>query len=80
MSGFGNISADYSPYESDFTAKIGYCDLECNNFIWYIMIFSLFVFIHSTCEVGSMLLTLRCVDPRDKAMALGVIQLSLIHI
>lgn len=58
-------------------AKIGYCDLECSNFIWYILLFSIFVFIHSTSEVGSMLLILRCVDPRDKAMALGLIQFAI---
>jgi hypothetical protein len=59
------------------TKSIGYCDLECDNFVWYIMLFSLFVFIHSTSEVGSMLLILRCVDPRDKAMALGLIQFAI---
>lgn len=59
------------------TATIGYCDFQCNNFVWYILLFSIFVFIHSTSEVGSMLLTLRCVDPRDKAMALGVIQFAI---
>lgn len=59
------------------SAKIGYCDLECTNFIWYIILFSIFVFIHSTSEVGSMLLILRCVDPRDKAMALGLIQFAI---
>lgn len=37
----------------------------------------MFVFIHSTSEVGSMLLILRCVDPRDKAMALGLIQFAI---
>lgn len=58
-------------------ATTGYCDLECGNFIWYILLFSLFVFIHSTSEVGSMLLILRCVDPRDKAMALGLIQFAI---
>lgn len=58
-------------------ASIGYCDLECSNFIWYIILFSIFVFIHSTSEVGSMLLILRCVDPRDKAMALGLIQFAI---
>ncbi|KAJ8955397.1 hypothetical protein NQ318_003495, partial [Aromia moschata] len=58
-------------------ATIGYCDLECPNFILYIILFSIFVFIHSTSEVGSMLLILRCVDPRDKAMALGLIQFAI---
>lgn len=59
------------------TAYIGYCDLNCSNFVPYILLFSLFVFIHSTSEVGSMLLILRCVHPRDKAMALGLIQFAI---
>ncbi|XP_032670371.1 solute carrier organic anion transporter family member 74D [Odontomachus brunneus] len=59
------------------TAKIGYCELECSNFWVYMILFSVFVFIHSTSEVGSMLLILRCVDPRDKAMALGLIQFAI---
>lgn len=59
------------------TARSGYCHLECNNYIWYIGIFSLFVLIHSTSEVGSMLLTLRCVHAKDKAMALGLIQFAI---
>lgn len=58
-------------------ATIGYCDLECPNFILYIILFSIFVFIHSTSEVGSMLLILRCVEPTDKAMALGLIQFAI---
>lgn len=59
------------------TATSGYCPLECNNHYWYIGIFSLFVLIHSTSEVGSMLLTLRCVHAKDKAMALGLIQFAI---
>lgn len=59
------------------TATIGYCKLECSNFWVYMLLFSAFVFIHSTSEVGSMLLILRCVDPRDKAMALGLIQFAI---
>lgn len=59
------------------TATVGYCDIECTNFVTYIILFSIFVFIHSTSEVGSMLLILRCVDPRDKAMALGLIQFAI---
>lgn len=59
------------------TATIGYCPLECSNFWVYMILFSVFVFIHSTSEVGSMLLILRCVDPRDKAMALGLIQFAI---
>ena len=63
--------------EVGVTASSGYCTLECNNYIWYIGIFSLFVLIHSTSEVGSMLLTLRCVHAKDKAMALGLIQFAI---
>ncbi|XP_012219777.1 solute carrier organic anion transporter family member 74D [Linepithema humile] len=59
------------------TATMGYCPLECSNFWVYMILFSVFVFIHSTSEVGSMLLILRCVDPRDKAMALGLIQFAI---
>lgn len=58
-------------------ATIGYCDVQCSNFMWYIILFSIFVFIHSTSEVGSMLLILRCVHPSDKAMALGLIQFAI---
>ncbi|GLG94986.1 Solute carrier organic anion transporter family member [Gryllus bimaculatus] len=59
------------------TAKQKFCDSKCTNYVWYILLFSVFVFIHSTSEVGSMLLILRCVDPRDKAMALGLIQFAI---
>lgn len=70
---------DYPHFSLDGfgTATLGYCNLECPNFILYIILFSIFVFIHSTSEVGSMLLILRCVDPRDKAMALGLIQFAI---
>jgi len=63
--------------EAFSSATIGYCELECSNFWVYMILFSVFVFIHSTSEVGSMLLILRCVDPRDKAMALGLIQFAI---
>ncbi|CAG2161776.1 unnamed protein product [Oppiella nova] len=63
--------------EPHVTARNGSCPLECNNLKWYIIIFSFFVLIHSTSEVGSMLLTLRCVDPQDKAMALGLISFAI---
>uniref|UniRef100_A0A1B6JRS7 Solute carrier organic anion transporter family member n=1 Tax=Homalodisca liturata TaxID=320908 RepID=A0A1B6JRS7_9HEMI len=63
--------------EDQTTERIGVCESQCNNFVWYIILFSMFVFVHSTSEVGSMLLILRCVDPRDKAMALGLIQFAI---
>ncbi|XP_037720035.1 solute carrier organic anion transporter family member 74D [Drosophila subpulchrella] len=52
----------------------GYCDNDCKNFIYFILIFAICVFMHSTSEVGSMLLVMRCTHPKDKAMAMGVIQ------
>ena len=71
------IGSNLTSPEIASTATIGYCELECSNFWVYMVLFSVFVFIHSTSEVGSMLLILRCVDPRDKAMALGLIQFAI---
>ncbi|XP_076683347.1 organic anion transporting polypeptide 74D [Andrena cerasifolii] len=71
------IGANQTIPEPPSLATIGYCKLECSNFWVYMVLFSVFVFIHSTSEVGSMLLILRCVDPRDKAMALGLIQFAI---
>lgn len=59
-------------------AHPGACKDDCEDSgFWYIALFSLFVFVHSTSEVGSMLLILRCVHPQDKAMALGLIQFAI---
>lgn len=45
-------------------AVSGYCGGNCQNFLLYISLFSFFVFMHSTSEVGSMLLIMRCTDPK----------------
>lgn len=66
-----------SPSVLDGTAKSGACPSKCNTLLAYIIIFSITVLIHSTSEVGSMLLTLRCVEPQDKAMALGFISFAI---
>ncbi|XP_066601245.1 solute carrier organic anion transporter family member 74D [Prorops nasuta] len=71
------MSQHISMPEVPNTAKIGYCELECNYFWVYMILFSVFVFIHSTSEVGSMLLILRCVETTEKAMALGLIQFAI---
>nr|XP_053649345.1 solute carrier organic anion transporter family member 74D-like [Cherax quadricarinatus] len=63
--------------EEGQTAVLKLCGMKCNNFVWYVIIFSVFVLIHSTSEVGGMLVTLRCVDPKDKAMALGLISVAI---
>ncbi|XP_067645315.1 solute carrier organic anion transporter family member 74D isoform X2 [Eurosta solidaginis] len=57
-----------------YQAVNGYCDSNCKNFIFFILIFAVCVFMHSTSEVGSMLLVMRCTHPKDKAMAMGIIQ------
>ncbi|KAG9509960.1 hypothetical protein GZH46_01513 [Fragariocoptes setiger] len=54
----------------------GRCPTHCQNLKWYTVVFSLFVLMHATCEVGSMILNLRCVEPRDRALALGVVTLA----
>ncbi|XP_055376193.1 solute carrier organic anion transporter family member 74D [Condylostylus longicornis] len=64
----------YNINGTDFEAVGGYCDTNCKNFIIFICIFAFCVFIHSTSEVGGMLVIMRCTDPKDKAMAMGVIQ------
>lgn len=46
------------------TAVNGYCDGKCQSFLLFILIFSFLVFVHSTSEVGSMLLIMRCTDPK----------------
>ncbi|XP_017490148.1 PREDICTED: solute carrier organic anion transporter family member 1A4-like [Rhagoletis zephyria] len=57
-----------------YQAVNGYCDSNCKNFVFFILIFVVCVFMHSTSEVGSMLLVMRCTHPKDKAMAMGIIQ------
>lgn len=57
--------------------ETGLCDLDCPNFKFYVFIFMFIVFVHSTSEVGSMLLTLRCVQKNEKSMALGLIQCAI---
>lgn len=60
-------------------ATIGLCDndrcLTKRNI--FIALFALTVFIHSTSEVGGMLIIMRCTHPKDKAMAMGIIQFSI---
>ncbi|KAL7646039.1 UNVERIFIED_CONTAM: hypothetical protein RMT77_002940 [Armadillidium vulgare] len=59
------------------TARLRLCESQCSNLLWYIIVFCIFVIIHSTSEVGGMLITLRCVDPKDKVMALGLISVAI---
>lgn len=61
------------------TATSGLCrDGSCDTKLYiFVTIFALTVFIHSTSEVGGMLIIMRCTDPKDKAMAMGIVQFSL---
>ena len=52
----------------------GQCDTKLYIFI---AIFTFTVFMHSTSEVGGMLIIMRCTLPKDKAMAMGIVQFSL---
>jgi Organic Anion Transporter Polypeptide (OATP) family len=61
------------------TAVKGMCDDgRCTTQLRiFVAVFAATVFIHSTSEVGGMLLIMRCTDPKDKAMAMGIIQFSI---
>ncbi|XP_073839641.1 organic anion transporting polypeptide 74D [Musca autumnalis] len=69
-----DVSEPFNTSLPSFEATSGYCDSNCKNFIIFIVVFAVCVFMHSTSEVGSMLLVMRCTHPKDKAMAMGVIQ------
>lgn len=47
-------------------AVSGFCDKHCDKFIPFIILFSFIVFVHSTGEVGGMLLIIRCTDPKGE--------------
>ncbi|KAG5682319.1 hypothetical protein PVAND_011678 [Polypedilum vanderplanki] len=57
----------------------GFCENNAcdNKLIIFIIVFALTVFIHSTSEVGGMLIIMRCTHPNDKAMAMGIVQFSI---
>jgi MFS family permease len=54
----------------------GECSPSCDSIIWYVILFSIFTLIHSSCEVGSMMFNLRCVKSDDRTLALGLITFS----
>ncbi|XP_074603030.1 solute carrier organic anion transporter family member 74D-like [Brevipalpus obovatus] len=70
------IFSDCKCLRPETTAVSGFCPSYCSNLSWYIFVFVLIVLAHSTSEVGSTLLTLRCVDSQDKAMALGFLSFA----
>lgn len=61
------FTADPTIGNLGYEATSGYCDSNCKNFIIFIIIFAICVFMHSTSEVGSMLLVMRCTHPKGKS-------------
>lgn len=59
------------------SANNGYCETDCGNVNVFVAIFVVIMFVHSSSEVGRMLLTMRCTHPKDKAMAMGIIQFAI---
>uniref|UniRef100_T1J4Q6 Solute carrier organic anion transporter family member n=1 Tax=Strigamia maritima TaxID=126957 RepID=T1J4Q6_STRMM len=51
--------------------ELGKCPTDCNAFIWYVAIMTAMRFLLSTERVGSTLIYFRCIDPKDKSLALG---------
>lgn len=51
----------------------GFCDFPCQNLFILVFIISLGKLISQLSRVGSTLITLRCVDPADKGIAVGML-------
>lgn len=51
----------------------GFCDFPCQNLFILVLIVSLGKLISQLSRVGSTLITLRCVDPADKGIAVGML-------
>lgn len=51
----------------------GFCDFSCENVFVLVLIVSLGSLISQLSRVGSTLITLRCVDPADKGIAVGML-------
>ncbi|XP_076338808.1 solute carrier organic anion transporter family member 74D-like [Tachypleus tridentatus] len=59
-------------YEADVTSK--YCSFECGSFVFYVVVLCIGKMVSSTARVGNTLVTLRCVDTKDKSLTLGSIE------
>lgn len=62
-----------------YKAADGFCKTDkCETIlVIFVSVFAFTVFIHSTSEVGGMLIIMRCTHPKDKAMAMGIVQFSI---
>ncbi|CAL1270580.1 unnamed protein product [Larinioides sclopetarius] len=65
-----------SPAEknANFSATSGFCPVECDMFIPYLAIVTVAKMLSATARVGNVIITLRCVDEKDKTLALGAVE------
>lgn len=49
----------------------GYCPTDCHNLWWYLLLLAVSAIVTSTTRIGGSIIVLRCVDPKDKSIALG---------
>lgn len=54
------------------SAESGLCPTECNMFTWFMGLHAVSNFIGALSWTGDIILTLRCVEPRDKNFSLGL--------
>lgn len=78
---FGNESGGllFDPKVELRGAVSGFCDVHCTRFLPFIILFSVIVFVHSTGEVGSILLIMRCTDPKGEFFSLLELMKKLIN-
>ncbi|GBM25824.1 Solute carrier organic anion transporter family member 5A1, partial [Araneus ventricosus] len=65
-----------SPIEqtANFSATSGFCPVECDMFLPYLAIVTVAKMLSATARVGNVIITLRCVDEKDKTLALGAVE------
>lgn len=51
----------------------GYCESDCNKFPYFIILLAMSGIVSSTARTGNSLITMRCVDQKDKSFAMGVL-------
>lgn len=79
--GMGNFTESHLLVEPKLGlsgAVSGFCEKHCDKFIPFIILFSFIVFIHSTGEVGSILLIMRCTDPKGERLGIFVLVCQII--
>ncbi|GFS32140.1 solute carrier organic anion transporter family member 4C1 [Nephila pilipes] len=72
--GFHHCSCVSSENALNISATSGFCSKECDMFLPYLGIVTLAKMFSATARVGNVLVTLRCVDEKDKTLALGAVE------